>query len=289
MTPNKACPDRSAKGAKSQYFCLPPCTLASNTFMSSSAPSSNSKLSIDLGNPVIVDVGANNGDDSDFYLAKGFSVIAIEADPELAAALRERFAEAVEAHRCVVQNVAISEAQGPITFFKNAFSEWSSIRRDSKATQRHSHQEIMVPGDTLSAILYPVPLIHYLKIDIEGGELPAVASLKGIAERVRYLSFEINPDWEQILELVDGYGFQRFKLIRQGRDYLQPPPMPAREGDYVATRFKNSMSGTFGEELPGEWISLEELRRAVVDCLQAMQERSSRGEPPGWYDVHATR
>ena len=257
--------------------------------MSSSVPFSNSDLSLDLDKPVIVDVGANNGDDSNFYLAKGFSVIAIEADPELAAALRERFAAPIEAHRCVVKNVAISEIQGPITFFKNEFSEWSSIRRDSKATQRHSHQEITVPGDTLSAILGSLPAIHYLKIDIEGGELPAVASLKGIAERVRYLSFEINPDWEQILELVDGYGFERFKLIRQGRDYLQPPPTPAREGNYVATQFKNSMSGTFGSELPGDWVSLEELRRAVTDCLQAMQERNSRGEPPGWYDVHATR
>lgn len=33
---------------------------------------------------LIFDIGANNGDDTAFYLKKGFRVVAIEADPALA-------------------------------------------------------------------------------------------------------------------------------------------------------------------------------------------------------------
>src|SRR5687768_15869702 len=41
---------------------------------------------------VVYDVGANNGDDSEYYLKKGHRVVAIEAHPVLAKHIRTRFA-----------------------------------------------------------------------------------------------------------------------------------------------------------------------------------------------------
>jgi len=38
---------------------------------------------------LIFDIGANNGDDTAFYLKKGFRVVAIEADPALAQKLND--------------------------------------------------------------------------------------------------------------------------------------------------------------------------------------------------------
>ena len=43
---------------------------------------------------LIVDVGAHNGDDTAFYLHKGYRVIAIEANPVLAKSITVRFAAA---------------------------------------------------------------------------------------------------------------------------------------------------------------------------------------------------
>ena len=40
---------------------------------------------------LIFDVGLHKGEDTDFYLKKGFSVVAFEADPDLVAACQERF------------------------------------------------------------------------------------------------------------------------------------------------------------------------------------------------------
>jgi hypothetical protein len=42
---------------------------------------------------LLYDVGMNNGDDTAYYLYKGFRVVAVEADPVLVEAARERFAE----------------------------------------------------------------------------------------------------------------------------------------------------------------------------------------------------
>ena len=36
-----------------------------------------------MNNNLIFDFGFHNGDDSDFYLRKGYNIVAIEANPEL--------------------------------------------------------------------------------------------------------------------------------------------------------------------------------------------------------------
>ena len=45
---------------------------------------------------LIFDVGAHKGEDTTFYLKKGFKVIAVEANPALAQGLRDRFQWAIE-------------------------------------------------------------------------------------------------------------------------------------------------------------------------------------------------
>jgi 16S rRNA A1518/A1519 N6-dimethyltransferase RsmA/KsgA/DIM1 with predicted DNA glycosylase/AP lyase activity len=42
-------------------------------------------------NKLIYDVGAHQGEDTDFYLKKGFAVVAIEAVPEFCKSLEKRF------------------------------------------------------------------------------------------------------------------------------------------------------------------------------------------------------
>ena len=57
---------------------------------------------------LIYDVGAHRGDDTQLYLEKGFSVIAIEAVPELCDALSEKFNKYVVDGQLKILNVGIS-------------------------------------------------------------------------------------------------------------------------------------------------------------------------------------
>ena len=59
---------------------------------------------------LIYDVGAHQGEDTDFYLRKGFRVVAVEADPVLAARLRENFATAIDCGQLVVVEAAVADA-----------------------------------------------------------------------------------------------------------------------------------------------------------------------------------
>jgi FkbM family methyltransferase len=78
---------------------------------------------------LIYDVGAHLGEDSQHYLAKGFKVVAIEANPELAARLRQRFTTEMTDGRFTLVECVISEETGYQTFYVNeTLSIWSEAR-----------------------------------------------------------------------------------------------------------------------------------------------------------------
>jgi FkbM family methyltransferase len=68
---------------------------------------------------LIFDVGCNDGQDSDFYLKKGFRVVAVEANPALCERLRERFAKEIAEGRFVLVEEAIAEQEGEVEFYLN--------------------------------------------------------------------------------------------------------------------------------------------------------------------------
>ena len=77
-------------------------------------------------------------------------------------------------------------------------------------------------GKTLDSVLKGVNNIYYIKIDIEGGELSAIESIKNWSRMPPYISFEMDSSWPKILEILVDLGYKAFQLIRQGKDYLKP-------------------------------------------------------------------
>jgi hypothetical protein len=54
---------------------------------------------------LIYDVGMNNGDDTVYYLRRGFRVVAIEADPRLAKSAAERFRTQISSGQLRILNI----------------------------------------------------------------------------------------------------------------------------------------------------------------------------------------
>jgi hypothetical protein len=61
---------------------------------------------------LIMDVGMHDGTDTAFYLAKGFKVVAVEANPDLVAAGRARFAREIDEGRLTIVGAAITNERG---------------------------------------------------------------------------------------------------------------------------------------------------------------------------------
>ena len=65
---------------------------------------------------LIYDIGMHEGEDSKFYLLKGFRVVAVEADPELCRVAAERLGQFTATGQLTIINRAIAPERGPVTF-----------------------------------------------------------------------------------------------------------------------------------------------------------------------------
>ncbi len=267
---------------------------------------------------LIYDVGMHKGEDTDFFLKKGFRVVAFEADPELVELNRSRFSESLRQSRLVIVAGAVVDnpASGRAVFYKNASNtEWGTV--DSAWAARNETlgtRNVIIEVDAVnfSACLARYGIPHYMKIDIEGADLICLKHLARLDGRPDFLSIESDKtSVEHVAEeisLLEGLGYDRFKAMQQEYIHLQRVPHPAREGRYVLHRFPDCSSGLFGAELPGRWKSREQIlrqyRRIFMeyrwfgDATFWQHDRTANrilrkismllGRPiPGWYDTHA--
>lgn len=236
---------------------------------------------------LIYDLGMHRGDDARFYLAKGFRVVALEANPAFCAEARAGLAAAIAAGRLHVEEAALWHRGGEaISFWLNPVKDdWSSALRDWATKGNHAVQEIRVRSLTLPELLDAHGVPYYLKCDIEGMDEPFAAQLLRDGRRPSFVSIEaVSLD---ALALLRACGYDRVQVVNQAMlPYVQPPD-PPREGRHVPVQFHGHMSGLFGRELvPGGWRSFREASEIFLDfCrLQARQPTLAHG----WLDFHVT-
>ena len=90
---------------------------------------SHARAAAVMNSVLIFDVGMHKGEDTDYYLRRGFNVVGIEANPELAELCKIRFQDAIARERLHIVEGAIapSSTEKTVTFFKNTLSVWGTI------------------------------------------------------------------------------------------------------------------------------------------------------------------
>lgn len=278
---------------------------------------------------LVYDVGMHEGEDSEFYLRKGFRVVAVEANPDLVERCRERLADFIARQRLTIVEGAIpnvdlgDKAPEQSTFFKDDVNTgWGTV--DAGWADRNTRvgamsRTIEVRTIDFASVLREHGVPHYLKIDIEGADLTCVRTLRLFKSRPDYVSIESDKtSFRAIREEIDLFvelGYDAFQAIDQSSlPRRQSPPVPAREGSYVAHRFELGSSGLFGRELNDDWYSRGAILRRYLAIrlgyflfgdegilsesslpmasmlnrrLSRILSRVTGGEVPGWYDTHA--
>jgi FkbM family methyltransferase len=252
---------------------------------------------------LIYDLGCHNGQDSDFYLKKGFTV-AVEAYPELCERLKQRFSREIAEKRFVLVEKAIGERLGDIEFFVNSQrSTWGTISHNHKersGAQGSAWTKIIVPSIPLSSLIDRFGVPYYLKIDIEGADIVCLEALMKSQDRPNFISIERQPflaDQFKELRLLKALGYRRFKIVDQMVVIRQQPPNPALEGVYVNHQFEFDASGLFGEETPGPWLSYGAAMARNAAIVAQSKGFGLWRRIPGlnklktswgsWYDFHA--
>lgn len=230
---------------------------------------------------LIYDIGLHVGQDTDFYLKKGFRVVAVEANPMLARLAADRFEKAIAANRLTIVDVGLGGVVGQFPFYvNNHHSEWSSFDRDV-ASRGDPVEEVMVPTITVGTLLAAFGVPHFMKIDIEAYDRFVIEGLRGRSVIPAFLSIENGPMGQ--FELLVTLGYRHFKLVEQSALRGTKAPIPAREGASVEHVFPSGSSGPFGAEAPGEWLEVAKMR----DTL--MRHHASPIPAFSWFDLLASR
>ncbi|SFU75736.1 methyltransferase, FkbM family [Methylobacterium sp. 174MFSha1.1] len=233
---------------------------------------------------LIFDLGANHGEDTAFYLAKGFRVVAVEADPHLARELEQVFRQPIAAGRCTIVAAGLLDRPGVMPFYRNIDCDhWSSFDAAYGTRDGTRFETLPISCGTVLDLFAQYGLPHYMKIDLEGADQIVLRTLQRTASRPRFLSVE--EFGHGSLPLLRSLGYTRFSLRPQKDKSWAVPPRPPREGRFVDRTSTGRDSGLFGREVGG-WksydVSLQDYERVV---------RSAEGawlpQPGEWYDIHA--
>lgn len=270
---------------------------------------------------LIYDVGMHKGQDTDFYLKKGFRVIGFEANPENAAFCRQRFAEAIESEQLTIVEGAITEnfsrnGQGEATvkFYRNEdHSLWGSTCEDwayRNEVLGTTNEMIEVKAVDFGKALEKYGVPFYMKADIVGSETVCLRAMLRFENLPDYLSIRsekvIFRKLEEEFDLLEKLGYDRFKAVQQDFSHLRVPMKSGEE--IIFYSFEEGASGPFGEETEGRWKNrkevLKDYRKIFVsywlfgDYSYLVQtekgkrfihrlETIVRRPLPGWYDTHA--
>ncbi len=267
---------------------------------------------------LIFDVGMHNGEDTNFYLKKGFNVVALEANPELIARCKQRFAAEIAANRLHIVEGAIAPAGSGdrIVFYKNKNnSVWGTIMTDwaeRNARKGAASENIEVNCIDMANIFLTYGIPYYLKIDVEGVDRLVLNTLKEFTDRPTYVSIESEKvdfaELEAELNLLCDLGYKHFQPVQQKRipgSKIVTHDLQGRAIEYV---FEKDASGPVGEDLRTPWLGYDECRREYLRIFRNYRVfgdnasiRKIRGGPlvirclergfgialPGWYDTHA--
>jgi FkbM family methyltransferase len=270
-----------------------------------------------LQRDLVFDVGLHKGEDTDYYLRKGFRVVAIEANPELVRECRLRFAQEIANGRLRIIEGAVAEGRGKILFYKNELSIWGTTNDDrAKRNETLGRQNYRTEVDIvdIKSVLHQFGMPYYLKIDIEGADGLVLDALLHFPDSPPFLSIESDMTsfrrvlWE--FRLLSNLGYSRFKIVQQGsipRSSIHTNDLSGRPLTYI---FEEDSSGPFGDDLRGRWCTYLQACMKYLYIFFLYRMFGNKGlvfktsvgrriygkligkpswEFPGWYDTHARK
>ena len=172
-----------------------------------------------------MDIGFHLGEDTTFYLKKGYNVIAVDADPDLVKAGKIKFEKYIESKQLVLLNYLVSTKKGIQSFYRSKDSAWNSSKTAIANRNNSQTEELVVKSTSLELLMLEYGIPHYCKIDIEGNDLESLQSLKKITKKPQYISVETeclgdqqSITEEEVLATLNALwelGYRYFKLVDQ--------------------------------------------------------------------------
>lgn len=229
---------------------------------------------------LIFDVGMSEGNDTDYYLKKGFSVVGVEADPQMYQFLLDRFQTEIRAKRLIIyNNAAGTDDNDVVKFFKHKnFQGISGLSHDRAEFSEDTYDTYYVCTVNWEVLTSRHGIPYYLKIDIEGNEeafLNGFSKSKEIPEFVSVECHKLEPV-EKLYEI----GYTKFMLVDQNPAGGFVLPANQMEGHQILSHKFVHSSGPFGRDLADiHWVDIERFRTIWLNARSMLTTT--------WFDCHA--
>ncbi len=240
-------------------------------------------------NDLIFDLGFFNGDDTAFYLVKGFRVIAVEANPKLVTAGVKRFKQEIKIKKLILLNKAVCETSGKVNFYIHATKpDWSSCLLNMAESDGSKSTRVTVDATNLHKLFSEYGVPYYLKVDIEGCDLLVAKQLSECKVKPKFVSFEISrKDYDGIFSNLKAAGYSKYQLVNQANNPKRVIPGKVTDNKGNKFIFSEFSSGLFGEDLPKDkWLSYHEILSCYIKYKE-LKQIDNVELALGWLDVHA--
>jgi FkbM family methyltransferase len=229
---------------------------------------------------LIFDVGCHRGDDTAYYLAKGFRVVAIEANPALHQACVARFPGPLADGSLRLLDRCVSDQREEVRFYVNANDGWSSFV-ESVGTRGGDYRAVTMQTVPLDELVAEFGVPQFMKIDVEGAEDRLLRALARCPERPTVVAIEVDFYEADPVADLERLGYDRFRILRQ--PHLVPDPqLPDWE-------FTRCSSGPLLPSILADASSAQAARAEFEDIRQQSYRwhdlyalRSDDPDTPGW-------
>lgn len=253
----------------------------------------------------IFDLGVCGGLDTYFYLNKGFNVVSVEANPNQCKVLTKIFEKEIQNKTLTLVNAIANDTNGEdVTFYKDNEFLPSSTANPQHKKVAHTHETFSGVTINYSELISRYGVPYYCKIDIESLDVSFLKSMDSHSLPTYTSAEMVSID---IIDQLHKLGYQKFKLINQfygftvqyRHEYFkrfdignpnfvcEGKPFSGKLPTWLNEHNLLEWSGLFGTELPGEWVSYDEIRQLYTE-IHDMTHKWKDHVMVGWFDCHAT-
>lgn len=230
---------------------------------------------------IIFDIGANKGQNLEYFLKKANLVIAVEANPELVKKIRFDFKKYIKSRKLVVENFALTD-KGNIQKINFYISKINHVLSTLYPDDKKLFYKIKVNATKASLLIkkylnkFKKAKIEYIKIDIEYSDHLILKDLLKNNIIADHLSVEChNPEILKLIhyspyksfKFVDGEKVKNMKNIKINTIYKKKKIISFREHS----------SGPFGDDIPGRYYNKNSIFSYFLN------------NGFGWKDIHCSK
>ena len=211
---------------------------------------------------LVYDIGANRGQNLEYYLSKGQRVVAIEPQIDLCNDIEINFRNEVKNKNLIICNkaIVIDENLKKVKLYIDKNKNWKS-----SLLQEDIEDYVIVKSIVLKKLFEAYGTPDCIKIDVEGYDLEVLKYLKVNGYKPKYLVVEIQ-NKEIFNYLLDNFSYKYFNFVIGYRV----------SKDYKTLNLKTHSSGPLLNDLKFNWVN-KKLIKVYFKLIRL-----------GWVDIHCT-